>query len=88
MFSAKKKLLLAKLRTVKVCAESLISRVSPRKRSFQQNHFSLSIRGPGGLFSWWENAKTISASTLFYFICTNFPVISKNTHKDEMLKFE
>ena len=30
-----------------VCAESLISRISSRKRIIQQNHFSLLIRVPG-----------------------------------------
>ena len=32
---------------VLVCAESLISRISSRKRIIQQNHFSLLIRVPG-----------------------------------------
>ena len=41
---AKTKLMPVKLRAVLVGAESLISRISPRKRSFQQNHFSLFIR--------------------------------------------
>ena len=31
--------------------ELLISRISPRKRILQLNHFSLLIRGPGGLVS-------------------------------------
>ena len=49
--SAKTKLMPGKLRAVLACAESLISRISPRKRICQQNHFSLLTRCPGGLFS-------------------------------------
>ena len=45
------------LRAVLVSAESLISRISPRKRIFQQIHFSLLIRGPGG-FDSWKNVNT------------------------------
>ena len=33
-------------------AESLISRISPPKRIFQQNHFSLFIRGQDEIVSW------------------------------------
>ena len=32
-----------------VCTESLISRISPRKRFSKRNHFNLFIRGPDGL---------------------------------------
>ena len=40
------------LRAVLVCAESNFSRISPQKRTFKQNHFSLFIRGPDGFDSW------------------------------------
>ena len=39
------------LRAELACAESLISRISPRKQIFQQTHFSMFIRGPGRLVS-------------------------------------
>ena len=39
----------AKLLTVLVSMELLISRISLRKRIFQLNYFSLFIRGPGGI---------------------------------------
>ena len=50
--SAKTKLMPGKLRAVLACAESLISRISPRKRIFQLNHFSQFIRGPSWFDSW------------------------------------
>ena len=46
-----------KLRAVLVCAESLISWISPWKQVFQQNHVCLFIRGPGRLDYWENNAK-------------------------------
>ena len=42
------------------CAESLISRISSRKRIFKQHHFSLFIRGPDGFDSWnkkWQTSR-------------------------------
>ena len=41
-----------RLHAVLVSAESLISRISPQKRIFQHNHFSLFIWGPGEFDSW------------------------------------
>ena len=39
------------LRTVLACTDSVILQISPWKGIFQHNHFSLLIRGPGGLVS-------------------------------------
>ena len=38
--------------SVLACAESNFSRISPGKRTFKQNHFSLFFRGPDGFDSW------------------------------------
>ena len=61
------------IHVVLVYAESLISRVLylREKEAFSKTILAclVSIRNPGGLDS---------------SICTNFPVTSKNTHKDEM----
>ena len=48
---AKTKLFPAKLCAVLACADTLISQISPRKRIFLKNHFSLLIRGPDGFDS-------------------------------------
>ena len=45
------------LRALLACAKSLFSRISLRKWLFQQNHFSLFIRGRGGLVSYEKIAK-------------------------------
>ena len=42
---------LVQLRAVLDCAESLIWRISSRKRIFKQNHYRLFIRGPDGFDS-------------------------------------
>ena len=45
---------------VLVSAESLISRISPRKQNHLQNHFSLLIRGPGGFDTWQKSFDAVS----------------------------
>ena len=52
------------LRAVIVCAEPLISRISPQKRIFQHNHYGLYSRGPGGLDSWKKRQKSCDTATL------------------------
>ena len=59
-------------RGVRLCAESLISRISPRKRIFQQNQFSLFIRGSGGMEKWRKKCQKILCHCNFkppYSIC-------------------
>ena len=57
--------LATKLRAVLVRAESLISRISRRIRIFQQNDFSLYIKGPSGFESWRKKfQKYIDTATL------------------------
>ena len=46
-------------REVRLRSVLVRSRIPPRKRIFQQNHFSLFIRGPGGFDSGGENAKNL-----------------------------
>ena len=66
-----------RLRPVLVRAESLISWISPRKRIFRQNHFSLFIGGPGGFHSWRKKMQQ-KISWHCHFKCVMRPVDSHN----------
>ena len=54
-----------RLGAVSHSAESSFSRISSRKRIFQQNHFRLFIRKPNGFDSWKKNYEKISWHCLF-----------------------
>ena len=68
--------------------DSHISRISPQKQIFQQNHFSLLIKGSGGLYLGRRKSQKISRYSHFQWSIRNGSTVQYIRDSDKIMRIQ